>query len=130
METVREVLSLAGKLHHTAYVIRPGRYFVHKLLRLANLHLSGEEMRGVGDAWVRLRKVAEAERQFGTNAGIHGGRGLVEMVREPEQRKDRGMANLPVRPVGEAGTVEMVVFGRIVPGGGRVLLRDRLVVEI
>ena len=60
--TVREVLSLAGKLHHAAYVVRPGRYFVHRLLRLANLHLTGEELRGGGDAWGRLRKNAEAER--------------------------------------------------------------------
>ena len=31
--TVREVLSLAGKLHHhAAYVVRTGRYFVHRLL--------------------------------------------------------------------------------------------------
>ena len=31
--TDREVLSLAGKLHHAAYVVRPGRCFVHRLLR-------------------------------------------------------------------------------------------------
>ena len=29
--TVRELLVLAGKLHHAAYVIRPGRYFVRRL---------------------------------------------------------------------------------------------------
>ena len=60
--TVREALSIAGKLHHAAYVVRQGRYFVHRLLRLANLHLTGEELRGGGDAWGRLRRNAEAER--------------------------------------------------------------------
>ena len=35
--TVREVLVLAGKLHHAAYVIRPGRYFVQQLLQLSKL---------------------------------------------------------------------------------------------
>ena len=38
--TVQEVLSLAGKLHHPAYVVRPG------LLRLAKLHLTGESREG------------------------------------------------------------------------------------
>ena len=55
---------MAGKLHHAAYVVRPGRYFVHRLLRLANLHLTGEESRGGGDAWGRLRRKAEAERRL------------------------------------------------------------------
>ena len=45
-ETVREVSSLAGKLHHVAYVVRPGRYFVRWLLRLANLHLTGKSREG------------------------------------------------------------------------------------
>ena len=31
--TVPEVFVLAGKLHHAAYVIRPGRYFVQRLLQ-------------------------------------------------------------------------------------------------
>ena len=41
--TVKEVLVLAGKLHHASFVIRPGRYFVRRLLQLSNLHLSGAE---------------------------------------------------------------------------------------
>ena len=47
-EAVREVLSLAGKLHHAAYVVRPGHYFVRRLLWLANLHLTGEIQEGEG----------------------------------------------------------------------------------
>ena len=46
--TVRKVLVLAEKLHHAAYVIRPGRYFVRRLLQLSGLHLNGQERRGVG----------------------------------------------------------------------------------
>ena len=49
--TVREVLVLAGKLHHAAYVVRPGRYFVRRLLQLNKLHLSGDERAGGGGAW-------------------------------------------------------------------------------
>ena len=61
--TVQEVLPLARKLHHAAYVVRPGRYFVHKLLRLANLHLTGEDSRGGGDAWGQTPTfMADAER--------------------------------------------------------------------
>ena len=46
--TAREVLSLAGKLHHVAYV-QP----------LPNAHLTEKESRGRGDAWGRFRKRAE-----------------------------------------------------------------------
>ena len=45
---VREVLVLAGKLHHAAYVIRPGRYFVRRLLQLSKLHLNGQARKGEG----------------------------------------------------------------------------------
>ena len=34
---------LSGKLHHASFVIQPGRYFVRRLLRLSDLHLSGAE---------------------------------------------------------------------------------------
>ena len=40
---VREVLVIAGKLHHVAYVTRPGRYFVRRILQLSKLHLNGQE---------------------------------------------------------------------------------------
>lgn len=43
--TGRKVLSLARKLHDAAYIIRQGRYFVHSLLRLANLHVNREKLR-------------------------------------------------------------------------------------
>ena len=46
--TVKEVLVLAGKLHHASFVIRPGRYFVRRLLQLSNLHLNGAERAGGG----------------------------------------------------------------------------------
>ena len=44
--TVREVLVLAGKLHHASFVIRPGRYFGRRFLQLSNLHLDGAERAG------------------------------------------------------------------------------------
>ena len=62
--TVREVLSLAMKMHHVSYMVPPGQYFVDRLLRLGNLHLAGEESRGGRDAWGRLRKKTEAERRL------------------------------------------------------------------
>ena len=43
---VREVLVLAGKLNHVAYVSRPGRYFVRRLPQLSKLHLNGQENSG------------------------------------------------------------------------------------
>jgi len=81
--TVREVLVLAGKLHHAAFVIRPGRYFVHRLLQLAGLHLNGMERAGGGDAWGRHRRKAHARKvvqltwqRWGGGDGISGkGRG-------------------------------------------------------
>ena len=41
--TAREVLALAGKLPHVAYVIRPGSDFVRRLLQLNKLPLNGHE---------------------------------------------------------------------------------------
>lgn len=82
--TVREVLLLARKLQHAEYVIRPERYFVHRRLWLANPHLIGEERRG---GWGRVGKALEESgggEEIRTNAGVHGRRGLVEIVHEPE----------------------------------------------
>ena len=59
--TVREVLVLEGKLHHASFVIRPGRYFVRRLLQISNLYLSEAE-RAAGGAWGRYRKRTEARR--------------------------------------------------------------------
>ena len=50
--TEREVLVLAGKMYHVAYVIRPVKYSVRRLLQLSNLHLNGQEKRG-GEGGVR-----------------------------------------------------------------------------
>ena len=44
--TVKEVLVLAGKLHHASFVIRSGRYSVRRLLQLINLHLNEAERAG------------------------------------------------------------------------------------
>ena len=116
-ETVREVLSLAGKLHHAAYVVRPRRYFVRRLLRLTNQHLT-EESSGGGDAWGRLRRKAEAERRLEC--------GVLEIVREPGGSEVRGTADGPIRPVREARAVETMVPGRVIPGRWRILLGDRV----
>eukprot|EP00752_Nemacystus_decipiens_P007888 g7048.t1 len=62
--TVGEVLSLAGKLHHAAFVIRPARYYVRRLLQLSNLHLSGSEKAGSGEVWGAQRKAAEQKRRL------------------------------------------------------------------
>ena len=54
--TVREVLVLAGKLHHVAYVIGTGRYFVLRLLQPSKLHLNGQEKQEGEGAWGRSRE--------------------------------------------------------------------------
>ena len=43
------------------------------------------------------------------NAEVHGGCGVVKMVREPVSREDKETAKSPVIPVREAETVETVV---------------------
>lgn len=62
--TVGEVLSLAGKLLHAAYVIRPARYLVRRLLQLHNLHLNGSERAGGGESWGRFQKKKEKHRKL------------------------------------------------------------------
>ena len=52
------------------------------------------------------------------------------MTRGPEKMEDRGTADSPVFPVRETRAVETVVLRCLIPGGGRVLLEDKLVVEI
>ena len=52
------------------------------------------------------------------------------MVREPEYKKGRGTDNRLVLLVREAKPVDRLVLGRFVPGGEKVLLRDKLMVEI
>lgn len=49
IETVKEVLLLAGQLHHASFVIRHKRYFVRRLLQLYNMRLKRAELaRGGG----------------------------------------------------------------------------------
>ena len=43
---MRDVLVLAGKIHHTAFVVRAGWFFVRRLLKLNKLHLNGDERAG------------------------------------------------------------------------------------
>ena len=45
-----------------------------------------------------------------TNAAVHGGRGMVEMVREPGEMEDRGTVDSPVLPVRKGRAVETVVL--------------------
>ena len=59
--TVKAVSVLAGTFHHASFVIRPGRYFVRRLLLLSYLHLNeAERAGGGGRAWGRYPKQAEA----------------------------------------------------------------------
>lgn len=54
----------AGKLHHAACVVRPGQYFVRRLLQLIGLHLNG----GIGRRRLLVREDEEkggAEHVFG-----------------------------------------------------------------
>ena len=64
------------------------------------------------------------------NAGVHGGRGVVEMVREPGEMEDRGTPDSPVLPVREPRAVETVCLGRVILASGRVLSGNRQVMEI
>ena len=59
---IQDVLVLAGKLHYVAYVVRPGRYFVRRLLQLSTLHLNRQEKREGQGVWGKSRKEAEATK--------------------------------------------------------------------
>lgn len=59
---MRKVLSSAEKLHHTAYVVGSGRYFLLRLLWLTNVLLTGEQLRGGEVARGRLRENADEVR--------------------------------------------------------------------
>ena len=69
----------------------------------------------------------EAARAY---AGVHGGRGVVEVVREPGEAGSEGTADSPVFPVRKARAVETLVLGRVILGSGRLLPGNGLVVEI
>lgn len=55
-------------------------------------------------------------------ARVYGGRGLVKIDCGPGQMGDRGTADSPVLPVREAGTVETMIFERIVLGCWRLVV--------
>ena len=59
---MREILVLTGKLHNAAFVVRPGRYFVRRLLQLNKLHFKGDERSGGWGARERYLKREEAKR--------------------------------------------------------------------
>ena len=63
--TVKEVLVLAGKLHHASFVIRPGRYFVRRLLQLSNLHLDGGERAGGGGRGAGTENRQKRDESYG-----------------------------------------------------------------
>lgn len=64
-------------------------------------------------------KGRRGRQETGTNTGgVHGGRGPVEIVREPGEMDYRGTVDRPVLPVRGARDVGTVVFGCFVPGGG------------
>lgn len=37
----KDVLSRAGSLHHTTYVVQPERYLIYRLLQMSGLHIKG-----------------------------------------------------------------------------------------
>ena len=69
-------------------------------------------------------------KEIRTYAGVHGGRGVVVMVCEPGEARSKGTADSPIFLVREARTVEALVLGHVIPGSGRLLPGDRLVVEV
>ena len=64
-EAARDVLSMAGKLWNLTYVVRAGRHFVRRLLRLTGLHNSGgsKNQNMAGKLW-NLTYVVPAGRYF------------------------------------------------------------------
>lgn len=61
--TVKEVLPLAGELHHVSIVVLLGRYFICRYLQLSNRHLSRTEWARGCRAWGRYGK-QEGETRF------------------------------------------------------------------
>lgn len=113
--------------HLVKHVVQPRRYFVYTLPWLANLHITGKDitgggMRGDEDAWYRIRKVAEAESRLELTPKFTTDMEWLKCSWS-RVRDDRETANCPVLPVREAVTVEIMVLGRIIPGGGRILFK-------
>ena len=74
---VRDILGFAGNLQRAAYVVRPGQFFVRRLLQFSGLHLNEEELTGDGDVWGRSRKNAETGRVVAVSPEfmVHGRNG-------------------------------------------------------
>lgn len=58
------------------------------------------------------------EEEIRTNVKVHGGRGLVEIVREPDLIDDGETANIPVLSIREAKTAETVVLVHVIQAVG------------
>lgn len=59
---VQDVFSFDVELHHGAHVVQPGRYSVHRLLQLVNIHQTMEELRGCGNPRGRIGNIIEVDR--------------------------------------------------------------------
>ena len=69
--TMRDFLVLlAEKLQYAVFVVRPGRYFVRRLLQLNKLHLSRDERAGGGEVRASHRKRAVANRALRLTAEL------------------------------------------------------------
>ena len=65
--TVKEVIMLARKLHLAAYVVRPERYSVRRLLELIELRLNGRGWAGGGGTW----GITEMNTELNTDLDSH-----------------------------------------------------------
>lgn len=73
-------VGISRKLQYASFVIRPGWYFVHRLLQVPNVPCNGDERAGEGGAWGWFRKQNRNEGSFTVVEGIHGICGLVDVV--------------------------------------------------
>ena len=105
--TVREVPVLAGKLHRAAFVVRPGRCFVRRLLQL-NVDEKGRGWKDMG----KTSEESGGEHSIEAVGRICGGRGVVEMVRTAREHQERGEHRSSVLSVRDTGTGEDVFFRR------------------
>ena len=78
--TARDVLSIAGKLWNLTYVVRPGGYFVWRLLRLTGLH---DERDPRNQSVVRLGRDFHADLLFWNWAINHKLLQVVEAASAP-----------------------------------------------
>ena len=114
--TVGEVLVLAGKLHHVADVIRPGFYFVRRLLQLCKLHLNGQEKRGGKGMLGKGLEEGRGREGVISDGKVHGGCDVVEVVSDGGRDRERGGVGGTVLPLRETASQKYLVFRRIIRG--------------